>query len=277
MKILARLWPYLKRYRRAYLTGTLFVFLTNFFTLVAPLVLKRAVDELRGGTLTHSLGMYAALLIGLALVQALFRFRMRRVMISASRKIEYDLRGDLFDHLQRLSLSFYERTRTGDVMARATNDLNAVRMFLGPAIMYMANTFFTVTLGLALMISIDPRLTLYSLLPFPVLTLVVNRLGNTMHRRFELIQEQYSDVTTHVQENLSGIRVVKAYAREEDEIRRFRVLNTEFLRRNMAMVKVWGFFFPVMSLLTGTALLIVLWAGGMRVVDGRLTLGGLAI
>lgn len=274
MKILARLWPYLKRYRRAYLTGTLFVFLTNFFTLVAPLVLKRAVDELRGGTLTHSLGMYAALLIGLALVQALFRFRMRRVMISASRKIEYDLRGDLFDHLQRLSLSFYERTRTGDVMARATNDLNAVRMFLGPAIMYMANTFFTVTLGLALMISIDPRLTLYSLLPFPVLTLVVNRLGNTMHRRFELIQEQYSDVTTHVQENLSGIRVVKAYAREEDEIRRFRVLNTEFLRRNMAMVKVWGFFFPVMSLLTGTALLIVLWAGGMRVVDGRLTLGG---
>jgi len=195
-------------------------------------------------------------------------------MISASRKIEYDLRGDLFDHLQRLSLSFYERTRTGDVMARATNDLNAVRMFLGPAIMYMANTFFIVAFGLALMISIDPRLTLYSLLPFPVLTIVVHRLGNTMHRRYERIQEQYSDLTTHVQENLSGIRVVKAYVREEDEIRRFRGLNTEFLRRNMAMVKVWGIFFPVMSLLTGAALLIVLWAGGMRVVDGRLTLGG---
>ncbi|MBM3321410.1 MAG: ABC transporter ATP-binding protein [Candidatus Eisenbacteria bacterium] len=274
MKELLRLRPYLARYRASYLWGTLFVLLTNIFTLLAPLVLKRAVDDLRAGALAFPLAAYAAALLGLALVQAVFRFLMRRIMIGASRRIEYDLRNDLFDHLQRLSPAFYERNRTGDLMARATNDLNAVRMFLGPAIMYLANTFFTFAFGLALMISIDLRLTLLSLLPFPFLSIVVNRLGKAMHIRFERIQEQYADLTAHVQENLSGIRVVKAFVREKDEIERFRRLNLEFIRRNMDLVKVWGLFFPVMSFLTGIALVIVLWVGGLRVVGGGLTLGG---
>ncbi|MFH1681859.1 MAG: ABC transporter ATP-binding protein [Candidatus Eisenbacteria bacterium] len=274
MKELLRLRPYLARYRRAYLVGTLFVFLTNVFTLLAPLVLKRAVDDLRAGRLAYPLAAYASALVLLALAQAVFRFFMRKIMIGASRRIEYDLRSDFFDHLQKLSLSFYERNRVGDLMARATNDLNAVRMFLGPAIMYLANTFFTLAFGLALMISIDFRLTLLSLLPFPVLSIVVNRLGKAMHARFERIQEQYADLTTHVQENLSGIRVVKAYVRERDEIERFRRINLEFIRRNMNLVRVWGLFFPVMSFLTGIALVIVLWVGGIRVVGGNLTLGG---
>ena len=274
MKELTRLKPYFLRYRKEYLTGTLHVLLTNIFTLVAPLILKRAVDELRQGSLSYPLSVYAGLIFGVALVQAFFRFWMRKIMIGASREIENDLRNDLFDHLQGLSLSFFERNRVGDIMARATNDLNAVRMFLGPAIMYMANTFFTFAIGLSMMIWIDARLTLLALIPFPVLSLVINRLGSAMHERFERIQEQYSNVTTHVQENLSGIRVVKAYVRGDDEIRRFRVLNQEFIRRNIGLVKVWGLFFPVMTLLTGLAMLIVLYAGGMRVVEGNLTLGG---
>lgn len=254
--------------------GIVFVFLTNAFTLMAPIVLKRAVDDVRAGTLSIPLLGYAAAVFGLATVQALFRFFMRKIMIGASRRIEYDMRNDLFLHLQTLSLSYFNRTRTGDIMARATNDLNAVRMFLGPSIMYLANTFFTFTIGLGLMIWIDPKLTLYSLLPFPVLTILINRIGKEMHTRFEGIQEQYSNVTNHVQENVAGIRVVKAYDRSEDEIERFRILNLEFIRRNMGMVRVWGFFFPVMSLMTGVALLIVLWAGGMQVVRGDLSLGG---
>ncbi|RPJ41850.1 MAG: ABC transporter ATP-binding protein, partial [Candidatus Latescibacterota bacterium] len=210
MRQLARLKPYLVRYRGSYSLGILFVLLTNVFTLAAPLVLKRAVDELRAGSLAYPLAAYAAALLALALVQAVFRYYMRKIMIGASRLIEYDLRSDLFAHLQGAPLAYYERNRTGDLMARATNDLNAVRMFLGPAIMYMANTFFTFAFGLAMMVSIDARLTLLSLLPFPVLSVVVNRLGSAMHARYEKIQEQYSDITTHVQENLSGIRVVKA-------------------------------------------------------------------
>lgn len=274
MKALVRLRPYLLRYKSRYLWGSLFVLLTSVFTLLAPLILKRAVDELRGGGLTYPLSVYAAVLVGLSLVQGVFRYLMRKIMIGASRVIEYDLRNDLFDQMQRLSLSFYDRNRIGDLMARSTNDLNAVRMFLGPAIMYMVNTFFTITFGLIMMIAIDARLTLLALLPFPVLSIVVNRLGKAMHVRFERIQEQYSNVTTHVQENLSGIRVVQAFAREEDETGRFRTLNLEFIRRNMDLVKVWGLFFPVMTLLTGGALLIVLWVGGLRVVRGELTLGG---
>jgi ATP-binding cassette subfamily B protein len=271
---LLRLKSYLRRYRGSYAIGTLFVLLTNVFTLLAPLVLKHAIDDLRAGTLAYSLGVYASVLVGLALAQAVFRFYMRKIMIGASRRIEYDLRSDLFAHLEKAPLAFYERNRVGDLMARATNDLNAVRMFLGPAIMYFANTFFTLSFGLAMMISIDAHLTLLSLLPFPVLSVVVNRLGTAMHKRYEKIQEQYADITTHVQENLSGIRVVKAFVREEDETERFRLLNAEFIRRNMGLVRVWGLFFPVMSLLTGIALLIVLYVGGLRVVRGELTLGG---
>jgi len=271
---LLRLRPYLYRYRKSYIIGTLHVLITNGFTLLSPLVLKRAVDELRGGTLTIPLSGYAAIIVALACMQGIFRFWMRRITIGASRHIEFDLRNDFFAHLETLSLSFYERTRTGDIVARATNDLNAVRMFLGPAIMYVANTFFTLIIGLTLMLLIDWRLTLLALIPFPILSIVVNRLSKRLHVLFGSIQEQYSNISTHVQENISGIRVVKAFVREEEQIGRFRELNAEFLQRNMRMVKLWGLFFPFMGLLTGIALVIVLWYGGMRVIAGELTLGG---
>lgn len=274
MKELLRLRPYLIRYRKSYLIGTLHVLITNVFTLLAPLVLKRAVDELRGGDLSIPLSGYAAAIIGLSCAQGIFRFWMRKVTIGASRHIEFDLRNDLFAHLESLSISFYEKNSTGDIVARATNDLNAVRMFLGPAIMYIANTVFTLTIGVTLMILIDWRLTLLALIPFPILSLVVNRISSRLHGLFADIQEQYSTLSTHVQENISGIRVVKAFVREEEQIDRFRKLNGEFIRRNMAMVKLWGLFFPFMGLLTGFALVIVVWYGGSRVIGGHLTLGG---
>lgn len=274
MKELLRLRPYLLRYRKSYVVGTTHVLITNALTLLAPLVLKRAVDELKGGDLTIPLWGYAAVIVGLACAQGVFRFWMRRVTIGASRHIEFDLRNDLFAHLESLSLSFYERTRIGDIVARATNDLNAVRMFLGPAIMYVANTLFTLAIGLTLMVLIDWRLTLVALLPFPLLSFVINRLSKRLHVLYAAIQEKYSDISTHVQENISGIRVVKAFVREQEQVDRFRELNREFIRRNMTMVKVWGLFFPVMGLLTGVALVIVVWYGGIRVIGGDLTLGG---
>jgi len=220
------------------------------------------------------LALYAGAILAAALFQALFRFLMRRIMIGASRRIEYELRNDLFAHLQRLAPAFYDRTGTGDILARATNDLNAVRMYLGPAIMYLVNAFFTFAIGISLMLWLDARLALYALIPFPVLTFLMNRIGGAMHVRFERIQEQVSVLTAHVQENVTGIRVVQSFVREGDEVERFGGINRELVRRNIDLVKVWGLFFPVMSLLTGAALLIVLWAGGLRVVGGDLTLGG---
>lgn len=274
MRSLLRLRPYVDKYRSSFLIGIFFVLLTNVFTLMSPLILKRAIDELRAGTLTHSLVTYAIVIVTLSSIQAVFRYGMRKVMIGASREIEYDLRNDLFSHIESLSLPFFERRNTGDLMARATNDLNAVRMFIGPAIMYIANTFFIVVIGISLMLSIDWKLTLFAMIPFPLLSFAVNYLGSRLHTLFGQIQEQYSSITTHVQENISGIRVVKAFVRENEEIRRFGVLNREFIKRNMRMVRLWGLFFPFMGLLTGAALLIVLWFGGLRVVNGHLTLGG---
>ncbi|NNE07929.1 MAG: ABC transporter ATP-binding protein, partial [Gemmatimonadetes bacterium] len=240
MRSLLRLRPYVAKYRSSFLIGIFFVLLTNVFTLLSPLVLKRAIDELRAGALTHSLVTYAGVIVTLATIQGIFRYGMRKVMIGASREIEYDLRNDLFSHIESLSLPFFERRNTGDLMARATNDLNAVRMFIGPAIMYIANTFFTVVIGVSLMMSIDWKLTLLAMIPFPLLSLAVNYLGSRLHTLYSRIQEQYSSITTHVQENISGIRVVKAFVREREEIRRFGILNREFIQRNMHMVRLWG-------------------------------------
>ncbi len=274
MRELLRLRPYLARYKGSFAIGIVHVFLTNVFTLISPLILMRAIDELRDGALTRPLWVYASIVVVLALIQGVFRFMMRKVMIGASRKIEFDLRNDLFSHLGSLSVAYFDRTRTGEIMARATNDLNAVRMFVGPAIMYVANTFFTLVIGLTLMLRLDWQLTLLALLPFPLLSLGVKMLGSRLHDLFQAIQEQYATITTHVQENITGIRVVKAFVREEEQIEGFRVLNREFIERNMSMVRLWGLFFPIMGLLTGIAMLIVMGFGGFRVVSGNLTLGG---
>src|SRR5262249_22006315 len=229
---LKRLWPYLYKYRYPMLFGIVCVMLSNSAQLLPPEVLKRAIDALRAGSRAHSYGVYAAGILGAVFVQSVFLFLMRKIMIGVSRDCEYDLRNDLYAHMQSLSLSYYNRMYTGDLMSRSNNDLSAVRMVLGPAIMYSVNTLFTFIFALAMMLRINTFLTFLALLPLPVLSWLVTRYGKVIHHRFTEVQEQFSVISTTVQENLSGIKVVKAFGREQQEIEQFKKENQTYLERN---------------------------------------------
>jgi ATP-binding cassette, subfamily B, multidrug efflux pump len=270
---LRRLVPYVLRYRRPFGLGLLCVLATTALQLLSPWILKFAIDDLAAGVTRGKLGLYAGLLVALACGAAIFRFLMRRIMIGASRDIEYDIRNDFFAHLQRLPLGYYQAHRTGDLMSRATNDLNAVRMMVGPAIMYSANTVIVFVVAIVLMVSIHPWLTLMALLPLPMVSVSVKYFGAAIHRRFEAIQAQLSDISAVVQEALAGVRVVRAYAREEREIERFRAANAEYVRRNRRLIQLQGLYYPSMTLFLGFGALLVLWLGSREVIRGGLTLG----
>ena len=268
-----RLLPYLFRYKRHFLIGLACVVVTTAIQLLSPWVMRYAIDDLTKGVTRQKLGFYALVLLGIALVGGLFRFLMRRIIIGASRYIEYDLRNDFFAHLERLPLGYFQTHRTGDLMSRATNDLNAVRMMIGPAIMYSANTAILFVVAIALMLSIDTHLTLIALVPLPFVSISVKLFGTAINRRFERIQAQLSDVSAVVQENLSGVRVVRAYRQERPEIERFRRANQEYLDRNRGLIRLQGFFYPSMSLFLGLGGLLVLWLGSGEVIRHRITLG----
>jgi len=237
------------------------------------MVLRYAIDDLTRGVTRAKLIEYGTLLFGISLVGGLFRFLMRRILIGASRDIEYDMRNDFYAHLEKLPLAYFQQHRTGDLMSRATNDLNAVRMMIGPSIMYSANTILTFVVALIMMLTIDPRLTLLSLIPMPFVSISVKYFGSEIHKRFEKIQEQLSDVSAVTQEALSGVRVVRAYRQEAAEMGRFRKSNEEYLRRNRGLITLQGFFFPSMSFFLGLGSLVVLWLGSREVIRGRITLG----
>src|SRR5437764_8088076 len=268
-----RLLPYVSRYRRAFLFGLVFVIITTAFQLLAPWVLKFAIDDLNRGVTRQKLGLYAGLLLGVALVRGLFLFLMRRIIIGASRDIEYDIRNDFFARLEQLPLGYYHGRRTGDLMSRATNDLNAVRMMIGPAVMYSANTVLVFFVAIMLMATIDTKLTLIALIPLPFVSVLVRYFGSAIHKRFEAIQAQLSEVSAVVQEALAGVRVVRAYRQEAHEIARFRAANEEYLRRNRVLIRLQGAFFPSMTLFLGLGSLLVLWLGSREVIRGRITLG----
>jgi ATP-binding cassette subfamily B protein len=270
---LARLSKYLKRHRNALVIGSFCIALLQALALLIPWFSKLAVDEISRGTGPRVLLRYAFLIVATATVQGVFRFFMRNLMIGASRKIEYELRNDLFAHLLKLSPSYFSRTRTGDIMAKATNDVNAIREFLGPGIMYSINTVITLAAATSLMLYIDPVLTAYALIPIPALALVVNRFGRLVRERFEQVQQQFSKLTARAHENLSGIRIVKAYGNEDFEKRQFGSLNEEYILKNLKLVKVWGTFHPLIALVGGLGAVIVLWMGGTEVVRGRISLG----
>ncbi len=270
---LRRLLPYVNRYRSAFLIGLACVIATTTFQLLSPWVLKYAIDDLTRGVTRQKLLLYAGLLLGVALVRGLFLFLMRRIIIGASRNIEYDIRNDFFARLEQLPLGYYQTHRTGDLMSRATNDLNAVRMMIGPAIMYSANTILVFIVAIMLMTTIDLRLTLIALIPLPFVSLSVRYFGNAIHKRFEAIQAQLSDVSAVVQEALAGVRVVRAYCQETHEIARFRASNEEYLRRNRILIRLQGAFYPSMTLFLGLGSLLVLWLGSRDVVRGEITLG----
>ena len=263
------------KYRRAFAIGFACVIVTAAVGLTGPWVLKYAIDDLGQGVNTGKIAYYAWIILGLAAVGGLFRFVMRRIIIGASRDIEYDLRNDFFAHLQRLDLAYFQSHRTGDLMSRATNDLSAVRMMIGPAVMYSATTGLFFIVGIILMVSINPRLTLFALVPLPFVSISVAYFGAVIHRRFERIQEQLSEISAITQETLSGVRVVRAYRQEPFEIERFRLANEEYVHRNRGLIRVLGMYQPSMGFLMGIGALLVLWLGSREVVAGRMTVGEL--
>jgi ATP-binding cassette, subfamily B, multidrug efflux pump len=268
-----RLLPYVLRYRRAFLLGLVCVLCTRAVSLAAPLVLGYAIDDLSRSVTRAKLAEYAALLLAIGIVGGVFLFLQRRILIGASRDIEYDMRNDFFAHLEKLPLSYFQTHRTGDLMSRATNDLNAVRMMIGPSIMYSANTMLTLVVALFVMFTIDARLTLWALIPMPFVSISVKMFGSAIHKRFEQIQAQLSDVSAVAQEALSGVRVVRAYRQEHAELERFRRSNEEYLQRNRRLIVLQGFFFPSMSFFLGLGALLVLWLGGREVIRGRISVG----
>jgi ATP-binding cassette subfamily B multidrug efflux pump len=273
MSPVRRLLDYAGRYRRDFLLGLASVVLASAISLASPIVLRYAVDDLAGGVTRTKLFEYGAFLLAIGLVGGVFRFLMRRILIGVSRHIEYDMRNDFFAHLEKLPLSYFQTHRTGDLMSRATNDLNAVRMMIGPSVMYSASTLLTFAVALAMMVSIDPRLTVLSLVPLPFASISVKYFGSAIHKRFEQIQAQLSEISAVAQEALSGVRVVRAYRQEAAELERFRRANAEYLLRNRRLIALQGFFFPSMAFFLGLGALLVLWLGSREVIRGRITLG----
>ena len=271
--------PYFRPYRRILGWGLVLVVVANAFTLASPYALKLAIDGLAGedGSVApnaaHNAGLYALLIVAMALAGGAARYGMREIMNGVSRRIEVDLRNDFFRHLLRLDAGFYGRTRTGDLMSRATNDTLAVRQAAGPAVMYSANTIVNFAFGLALMAVIDLGLTLAVMAPLVLLPPAVVWFGRAIHRRFEDIQEHFGAMSTMVQENMSGVRIVRAYGQERGQEREFDALNREYLRRNMRLAYAAGGFHPALGFLSGCATVVLLWHGGGQVVAGAITVG----
>jgi len=275
MNALRRLFPYFRPYRRTLLWGVFFILLSTVFAVLAPVVIRNAIDSLEQNLTGGSLFRYALLIVAVSLLSGIFLYLTRQTIIVVSRRIEYDLRNDFLRHVERLSQKFFATMTTGDIMAHATNDISAVRMFVGPAVMYSANTVFNFIIIVAMMLSIHPLLTLYALLPLPFLSYAVNRLGTLIHKRYEDIQQHYGTMTGRIQESISGIRVVKAYLREDYEARLFHDMSEEYRRRNMRMIRIQSLFMPMIALLVGLSAILIIWLGGKEVIAKTLSLGEL--
>jgi ATP-binding cassette subfamily B protein len=264
----------MRRYRRGLALGMGSLVLKDVFGASIPLVIRSAIDSLTAGHVFSVVLRFSLLLAAVSLVKGVFQYWMRVILIGISRDIEYDLRNDLFARLVSLSSDFYARQRTGDIMARATNDLNAVRMMLGPGVMYWTETSLTFVLAIAVMAFTNWQLTIFAVLPAPLVSVAVMLFGRAIHERFEAIQAMFSDISSRVQENLSGVRMIRAFVQEAAELRRFEELNQQYIAQNLRLVRVSGLFQPLLEGLIGITFLVVLWAGGYQVLQGRISLGG---
>lgn len=249
------------------------VFMTNLVRMGAPIVLRHAVDELATSISHSKLLEYGGLLILIALGQGVFLFTQRRLLINMSRDIEYDLRNDFYAHLQKLPFEFYQAHRTGDLMARATNDLSAVRMIVGPALMYSMNTIFAMALLVPLMAAISWRLTLLAFLSMPLVASATNFFSKRIHDRFERVQEYFGTVSNRAQESLAGVRVIRAYTQEQPEIESFKRVNRESVNRNLSLIRLSGIFHPILQFFIGLGFIAVLWYGGSLTISGAITIG----
>jgi ATP-binding cassette subfamily B multidrug efflux pump len=261
------------RYKNKLLSGILFTIISNAVSILYPKVVQKAIDYLAREIEVSQLLYYSGLIVLIAAVQGFFRFLMRQTIIVGSRLIENDFRNDLFGHLQKMSATFFQSMATGDVMSRMTNDLSAVRSVLGPGIMYSANTVFTLVFVVAMMLTINPLLTLIGFLPIPLIAYFVYRFGLQIHKRYKEIQAQYSRISTKTQENLSGIRVIKSYVQEENEITDFNKLNQEYVDKNMAFVRVFAAFHPLLMFIISLGIILVLLVGGIQIVHETISLG----
>jgi ATP-binding cassette subfamily B multidrug efflux pump len=267
------LFSYMRRYRWGYLWGSLSCIATNAVWVFFPQVLKKAIDALGKGVTRKGILLFAGELVAIALVKGIFLYAQRWILIGISREIEFDLRNDLFLHLEKQDSGFYQRYRTGDVMARMTNDLNAVRNLLGPALMYSANTVFFTLGALPFVLRISPWLTLVALAPMPVASILVQYFGTRIHDRFERIQASFSEISSQAQENYSGARLVRAFAREESQIGLFEQLNRRYIARSLRLVQLMGMLWPTLEFILGVSMVITLLAGGHLVISHRISVG----
>jgi ATP-binding cassette subfamily B protein len=270
---LAPLSSYMRRYRWGYLWGTLSCICTNAIWVLFPQVIQRAIDAMGHGAARGTILLFAGLLVAIALIKGVFLYAQRWILIGISREIEFDLRNDLFKKLAKQDTGFYQRYRTGDIMARLTNDLNAVRMLLGPALMYSANTGFFTVGALFFLLRISPWLTLVAWAPMPLASILVQYFGSRIHDRFERIQASFSEISSQAQENYSGARLVRAFAREESQIGLFERLNREYIARSLRLVQLMGMLWPTLEFILGISMIITLLAGGHLVVAHRITVG----
>jgi ATP-binding cassette, subfamily B, multidrug efflux pump len=268
--------PYLRRYWKSLAWGGVAVILYNVIKVLVPVVIGHAIDDMRHGITQQKILFHALRLLLVASLSAVFLYITRQVIIGASREIEFDLRNDLFANLERQSPGFYHTHRTGDIMARTTNDLNAVRQLLGPAIMYSANTLVFTCAALPFMYRISPRLTFFAFVPLPAASVIVQYFGNRIHRRFERIQAMFSDISAKAQENFSGARLIRAFAQEEAEIASFEEANREYISRSLHLVRLMAMLWPTLEFVLGLSLMITLWVGGHEVVSHQITLGEFA-
>ena len=267
------LFRYMARYRWGYLWGTLALTATNAIWVLFPKVIGQAVNDLNGHATRQKILFYAGLLIGIALIKGVFLYSSRWILIGISREIEYDLRNDLFRQLEKQDSGYYQRYRTGDIMARLTNDLNAVRQLLGPAIMYSANTVLFSVGALYFLLHISPWLTLVALAPMPIASILVQYFGARIHERFERIQASFSEITSHAQENFSGARLIRAFAREESQIDSFEKANQEYIGRALRLVQLMGMLWPTLEFVLGVSMVITLFAGGQLVLRHKINVG----
>ena len=270
---LAPLFGYMRRYRWGYLWGTLSCIATNAVWVLFPKVLQSAIDDLNHGVSRQRIVLFACLLVAISLVKGIFLYAQRWILIGISREIEFDLRNDLFRQLERQDSGFYQRYRTGDIMARLTNDLNAVRMLLGPALMYSANTIFFTVGALFFLLRISPWLTLVAWAPMPLASILVQYFGRKIHDRFERIQESFSEISSQAQENYSGARLVRAFGREESQINLFEKLNRRYIARAQRLVQLMGMLWPTLEFILGISMIITLMVGGHLVIAHRISPG----
>ncbi len=275
MKNLFTLKKYFLKYKRKLGWGIVFIILSNIGAVYIPLLLKDAINSFDHNATVEQLFNYGLLIVLTAIFAGVFRFFIRQTIIVVSREIEYDLREDFWAHIQRLPLRYFQNNSTGNIMAHATNDVNAVRAFLGPAVMYSMDTSVRLTMVIALMISLNFSLTIYTLVPLPLLSFLVYKIGKKIHERFTKIQEKFAELTTKAQENFSGIRVIKSYVRENGEIESFKEMSRDYLEKNMRMIKVQAMLMPILFIITGLSLIIVILVGGGKIISGSMNLGEL--